>query len=133
MNQLKGFISRISSDDHMSIVEMNVLDEILKTIIIETTDTVPFLQIGNEMNILFKETEVSIAKNLTGKLSLQNKMPCRIKAIKKGRLLSSLLLDFKGMEISSVITSAAVEQLDLRVDDNITALVKTNEIIISPA
>lgn len=132
MNKLKGIISQVVSDDHMSIVEMKVGDVTLKTIVIETPASAPFLKPGNEINILFKETEVSIATNYSGKISLQNKLNCKIKAINKGRLLSMISLDFKGTDISSVITSAAVEQLDLKIDDEVTALVKTNEIIISP-
>lgn len=133
MNKLRGIISQVVSDEHMSIVEMKVNDVTLKTIVIETPATAPFLQTGNEINVLFKETEVSIATDYSGKISLQNKMNCQINNINKGRLLSTISLDFKGTNISSVITSAAVEQLDLKVDDMVTALVKTNEIIISPA
>ena len=132
MNKLKGIISQVVSDDHMSIVEMKVGDVMLKTIVIETPSSAPFLQTGNEINILFKETEVSIATDYSGKISLQNKMNCHIKAINKGRLLSTISLDFNGIDISSVITSAAVEQLELKINDEVTALVKTNEIIISP-
>lgn len=132
MNKLKGIISQVVSDEHMSIVEMKVNEVTLKTIVIETPDTASFLQAGNEINILFKETEVSIATDYSGKISLQNKMNCQIRAINKGRLLSTISLDFKGTDISSVITSAAVEQLNLKVNDEVTALVKTNEIIISP-
>ena len=132
MNKLKGIILQVNSDEHMSIVEMLVNDITLKTIVIETPSSAPFLKTGNKINILFKETEVSIATDYSGKISLQNRMDCKIRALNKGRLLSTISLDFKGMDITSVITSAAVEQLNLKINDEVTALVKTNEIIISP-
>lgn len=132
MNKLTGIILNVESDDHMSIVEMQVHDELLKTIVIETPSTVSFLKKGTEIKIMFKETEVSIAKNFSGGISLQNKMRCTVKEIKKGKLLSSVSLDFEGTEISSIITSAAVEQLELNLNDNVTALIKTNEIILAP-
>jgi molybdate transport system regulatory protein len=132
MNRLAGKIYNIKSDKHLSIIEMDVNGDTLKTIIIETESTVGFLKKGTPINLMFKETEVSIAKDFSGKISLQNKMECIIKEIKKGFLLSSLILDYNGNQISSVITSAAVEQLSLEVGDKVTALVKTNEIIIAP-
>lgn len=132
MNVLIGKIEKVNSNDFMSIIEMSANNELFKTIVIETPSTAPFLKTGNEIKIMFKETEVSIAKNLSGGISLQNKMKCNIKEIKKGKLLSNILLDFKGIEISSIITSSAVDQLKLEINNKVTALIKTNEIIISP-
>ncbi|HYX09121.1 MAG TPA: TOBE domain-containing protein [Bacteroidales bacterium] len=132
MNKLTGRIVNVASDNHMSILEMDVDGELLKAIVIETPETAPFLRKGNGINIMFKETEVSIAKDFSGVISLQNKMNCTVKEIKKGTLLSRVLLDFKGNEICSVITSAAVEQLGLSTANKITALIKTNEVMIAP-
>jgi molybdopterin-binding protein len=132
MNKLTGRIIDVASDDHMSILEMDVHGVILKAIVIEIPESAPFLQKGKEINIMFKETEVSIAKDFSGIISLQNKMSCTVKEIKKGTLLSRVLLDFNGNEICSVITSAAVEQLGLSVANKITALIKTNEVMIAP-
>jgi len=132
MNSLVGEISNIKSDEHFSIVEMMVDENIFKSIIIETPETVPFLKTGNKINIMFKESEVSIAKELKGRLSLQNKIPCIIKEIEKGKLLSKIILDFNSKKIVSVITTGAVEQLELKENDDVLALVKTNEVILAP-
>ena len=132
MNNLTGKVFSVKSDEHMSIVEMDVKGDIFKTIIIETPETVSFLRQGSPVNLMFKETEVSIGKNFTGKISLQNKMSCTVKEIKKGRLLSAIKLDYKGNLITSIITSAAVEQLELKEEEAVSALIKTNEIIVAP-
>ncbi|MEJ2614711.1 MAG: TOBE domain-containing protein [Ignavibacteriaceae bacterium] len=132
MNSLVGEIRNIKSDEHFSIVEMVVDENIFKSIIIETPETVPFLKTGNKINILFKESEVSIAKDLKGRISLQNKIPCKITGIEKGILLSKIILDFNSKKIVSVITTGAVEQLELKENDDVLALVKTNEVILAP-
>ena len=132
MNTLIGEISNIKSDEHFSIVEMIVDANIFKSIIIETPETVPFLKTGNKINIMFKESEVSIGKELKGRISLQNKIPCIIQKIEKGKLLSKIILDFNSKKIVSVITTGAVEQLELKENDNVLALVKTNEVILAP-
>ncbi len=132
MNKLSGKIINIKSDDHLSIIELQVGSDIFKSIVIETLETAPFLKKDANVNALFKETEVSIAKNLCGRISLQNKMKCTIKDIKKGKLLSQLTLDYNGNNIFSIITAAAVEQLELKKGDEVLALVKTNEVMITP-
>jgi molybdopterin-binding protein len=132
MNKLSGKIINIKSDNHLSIIELQVGEDVLKSIVIETPGTVSFLKKENYVNALFKETEVSIAKDFSGKISLQNKMECIIRKIKKGKLLSQLSLDYNGNNISSIITSAAVEQLELKKGDEVLALVKTNEVMITP-
>ncbi len=132
MNNLVGEISNIKSDEHFSIVEMIVDGIIFKSIIIETPETVPFLKTGNKISIMFKESEVSIAKDLKGRISLQNKIPCIIKEIEKGKLLSKIILDFNSRKIVSVITTGAVEQLELKENDDVLALVKTNEVLLAP-
>lgn len=122
----------VKSDEHFSLVEMEVNGITIKSIIIETAGSVPFLKTNSSVNIMFKETEVSIAKNLSGKISMQNKLPCSIKKIEKGKLLSKISLDCKGNKIISIITSAAVEQLELSRNDEVLALIKTNEVILAP-
>ncbi len=92
MNSLKGIIKSIKSDEHFSIVEIDSNGNTFKSIIIETADSAPFLKKGSDIKIMFKETEVSIAKNFSGMISMQNKMHCIIKEITKGKLLSKLIL-----------------------------------------
>lgn len=132
MNSLKGIITRIKSDEHFSLVEMEANGNTFKSIIIETPETVSFLKIGSHIKIMFKETEVSIAKEISGKISLQNKIPCTINKIEKGKLLSKIILNFKDVQIGSVITTGAVEQLALKENDEVLALIKTNEVILAP-
>ena len=132
MNRLSGKIKFIKSDEYFSIVEIDVNGVILNSIIIETPETVSFLKIGSPMNIMFKESEVSIAKNLSGKISLQNKIPCFVKKIERGKLLSKIFLDCKGSTINSIITTTAVEQLELKINDEVLAMVKTNEVMLAP-
>ena len=82
--------------------------------------------------MLFKETEVIIAKDFHGQISVQNKFGCIVKAIERGKLLAKVLLDYAGAEISSIITLNAVNTLEIKTGDSVTGLVKTNEISIVP-
>ena len=131
MNRLKGKIELINSHDELLLVELNVQKTKMKAIIIGKPTDYSYLEIGNEIAILFKETEVTISIDKILNISTQNKLTCTIDSIKKGQLLSQVNLNFNGVTLSSIITTTSVENLNLKHLDTVTALIKTNEIILS--
>ena len=131
MNVLPGKISAIESSDHMSIVKVDVKSVILSSVILETPESAVYLEKDQSLEVLFKETEVAIAKGNIGKISLQNQLPCEIRKIKQGQLLSEIELGFHEFTIRSIITTNAMKQLDLTVGEEVKALIKTNEIMLS--
>lgn len=130
MNKLKGKIMNIESSEHISIVDIDVEGDLFSSTIIETPETADYLRIGNEVFMLFKETEVSIGKALSGSLSLRNRLKSKIKAIEKGTILTKITLAYKGKSIVSIITTRSTNKLDLKVGDEVQGLVKANEVII---
>lgn len=131
MNTLKGIITKIEMSDSLSLVEIKVGAILFKTILIETPDTAPYLVNGNTINVIFKETEVVIGKGINHQISMQNKLIGTIIEIEQGGLLSKLTIETSVGKIRSIITSNAVEQLQLRVGEEVAAMIKTNEIMIS--
>ncbi|MDN5200111.1 TOBE domain-containing protein [Fulvivirgaceae bacterium BMA10] len=131
MNILKGEITEIESQGNLSLVKIQVGQTVLKSIVIETPATSNYLTRGNPVNVLFKETEVVIGKDINGHISLQNQLLCTINAIEKGKLLSKLTLEYNSEKIISIITTGAVDQLSLQKGDTVMAMVKTNEIMLS--
>ena len=130
MNKLQGKIMNIESSEHISIVDIDVEGDLFSTVIIETPETADYLRIEEEVFMLFKETEVSIGKALSGGLSLRNRLKSKIKTIEKGTVLTKITLDYKGKDIISVITTRSTNKLDLKVGDEVQGLVKANEVII---
>lgn len=128
MNKLNGHITQIESSDHMSIVEIDVDGDIFSSIVLETPSTAAYLKLGSPVTMLFKETEVSIGKNLSGLISLRNRFKGVIKRIEKSDILAKVVIDYKGKEIISVITSRSVKKLGLIDGDAVEWLVKTNEV-----
>jgi len=131
MNSLLGNITEITTDGSLSLVKLKVQNTVLTSIVIDTPETADYLKIGNEIKILFKETEVILAKEITGKISLQNKIDCRVHSFEKGNLLCKVILAFGNYKIVSVITRNAFDQLEIQENDSITAMIKTNEISLS--
>ncbi len=131
MNRLRGRIAAVESNGHMSLVDVTVGADAFTALLLETPQDAPYLVAGNAVDILFKETEVSLAKNLSGEISLRNRVRGIVRDIRRGTLLSEVVLDCHEHAISSVITSRAAARLNLQVGDAVEALVKANEVSLA--
>lgn len=130
MNRLRGIVTACESSDHLSLVDVDACGDIFTAVVVETPDSAPWLNPGSKVWVLFKETEVSLAKNLSGLISLRNRMAGRVTAIRKGHLLSEVRLDYRGAAVVSVITTRSVERLGLQEGDTVEGLVKANEVTL---
>ncbi|MBB4802625.1 molybdopterin-binding protein [Flavobacterium nitrogenifigens] len=131
MNVLKGIITEIQSHEGISLVKVKSHDFVFSSIVLDTPDTADYLKENKAVKVIFKETEVIISKDLNPKISVQNQIAYVVKSVKKGILLSQINLIADKLEIQSIITSNACEQLDLKENDNVIALIKTNEVSLS--
>ena len=131
MNSLKGEIEAIDVNGNLTLVGIKVGECHFKSIVVETPETVDYLHVGSKVNVLFKETEVIIGLGENMRISLRNKMISTITSVEKGKLLAKLVMQTNAGEVISIITSNAVENLDLREGGKVMAMVKTNEILLS--
>jgi molybdate transport system regulatory protein len=132
MNNLKGNITHIESIEHLSLVRIQVGSVEFKSIVIDTPESSDYLQVNRRVDVLFKESETVLARNLKGDISMQNRIEGKVVAIDKGKILSNIHLDCKGNRISSLITSLSVERMGIKIGVEVTALIKTNEIVLAP-
>lgn len=130
MNRLHGTIVAIDSNRHMSLVDVTVGGDVFTATLLETPETADYLRVGADVTLLFKETEASLAKNLSGLISLRNRFPAIVRSIERGNILSAVELDYAGKTLTSVITTRGVDRLQLAIGDAVEALVKANEIAL---
>lgn len=128
MNQLRGRIVCIESNDHVSLVDVEISGDTFSAMLLETPESAPYLAIGNEVQVLFKETEVSLAKDLSGQISLRNRVHGTVRHIRSGAILSEVVIDYRGQPLTSIITTRSVKRLALSEGDRIEALIKANEV-----
>jgi len=128
MNKLTGIITQIQKSGAIMLVDVDVDGHGFSALLIESASHPQWLQKGNSVDIVFKETEVSLAKGLSGLISMRNRMLCKVLQVERGELLSKITLQFQKHKITSAITSRAVDSLQISVGDQIEALVKANEI-----
>jgi len=132
MNSLKGHIKEVHFSGSLSLVTVELSDKILfKAILIETPKTASYLVVGQAVKVLFKETEVIVGKDMKHFISLQNRIRGVIMRIERGVLLCNIHIQTPAGDISSIITTNAVDELQLKEELSVWAMVKTNEIMLS--
>lgn len=131
MNILKGHIDSILVNGELSIVKVKVGNVLFSTILIDTPDTAPYLTLGNEVRVIFKETEVILGVGDMRGISLRNKIKGTVSHIESDMLLSKVTIDSEIGKITSLITSNAVKQLKIVLGLELTAMIKTNELMLS--
>jgi molybdate transport system regulatory protein len=130
MNKFRGRITRIESNDHVSLVDVDVGGDNFTATLLETPEDAAYLKVGNVVDVLFKETEVSLAKGLSGLISLRNRVMTTVKLMRSGVILSEVVMDYRGQPISSIITTGSIRRLDIKPGDEVEALVKANEVTL---
>ena len=128
MNKLSGIISKIQQSGAILLVDVDVDGHGFSAMLIESATQPEWLVAEKTVDIVFKETEVSLAKNLSGQISMRNRMKCIVQQIERGELLSKISLKFQEYLITSAITTRSVDSLQLAIGDEVEALVKANEV-----
>lgn len=128
MNVLEATITGIESSNHLSLVDLQVQGDPVTVVIVETEDTADYLKQGNRVAVTFKETEVALSAEPSVSISLRNRFSCTVVRISEGRILTAIDLDYKGTPLQSIMTTRSARELSLAPGDQVTALVKTNEV-----
>ena len=130
MNRLPGIVTAIQSAGHVALADVEALGGAMSALLIESDAQAPYLKPGAQVSVLFQETEVSLAKGLSGMISLRNRLMTRVKQVDKGEVLTRAVLDYRGQELVAIITSRSAERLRLVAGDEVEALIKANEVTL---
>ena len=131
VNRLQGTITDIKSEGSLSIVKVQCEGIVFSSIVIDTPESKSYLRVNEPINLVFKETEVIIGKGDVSKISLRNKLHGKVEEIERNNLLAKLTIKTNVGIIYSVITSNAVNNLQIVPGDEVWAMIKTNEVMLS--
>ena len=129
MNSIAGQISLIQSEGSFQLITVKAHNDSFRSIIIQSG--YEEYHKGDQVLLHFKETEVSLATKKVQEISLQNQIAGTIKEIEKDALLTRVVLETQHGLLSSIITTASAERLDLQVGKKAVAMIKTNEVMLS--
>ncbi len=127
MGKLKAKIKQIQNLDNLNIVNFDFLGTALSMMSLELREDV---KIGKTVILGIKPTTVAIGKDFSGEISFSNQIKGVIQSIALGELLSSIKILSNNTIIESIITSNSAKRLNLKVNDEIIAIIKASEISI---
>ena len=131
MNRLKGHIREIEVAGNLSRVTVELPTGIsVNAIVIETPETVSYLELNRTIHVLFKETEVILAKDPMVSLSLENRISGKITALNIGSLFCEVSVKTPAGAIQALISKATLDSWSLKTGTAVTAMVKMNEIML---
>ena len=133
MNRLPATISKLEHGDGIIIALAEVDAYTFTAQMIEPAAHKSAVQLGARVDLVFQESEVALARDLAGHISLSNRHAAKIMQMQSGELLCRVTLNFNGHSIVALITQQSATRLQLKLGDNIEWLVKANEMLIAPA
>ncbi len=126
MNKLEAKVINIDSLENLTIVQFKFKETTLSMMSLGLSN----IKIGSKVFLNINSSHIAIAKNLKGEISLSNQFECTIQKLTKGELLSSLILNYQGSILNSIITTNSLTRMDLKQNDKIIALIKASDLSI---
>ncbi|QOR62231.1 TOBE domain-containing protein [Sulfurovum sp. ST-21] len=127
MSKIIAKVSTIQSIETLNIVSFECRDTILTMVSLELGNEI---SVGREVLLNVKPTSMAVGKNIQGELSYSNQLNVKIAALSVGELLCSLKLQFHDFVLESIITTAAQKRMNLQVNDEVIALIKSTDLSI---
>ena len=128
MSQLVATIKKINSIDNLNIVEFDFHGLTLKMMSLDLNADV---QVSKKVKLSVKPTNISIAKNLIGEISLSNQIVATIENLENGQLLSSVSLKVHNTLLESIITVDSSKRMNLQIGESVTILIKASNLSIA--
>ena len=89
------------------------------------------LGVGDAVTVIVRGTDVMLAKTFSGLLSARNRVKGVVRRIIEGDVLSKVCVESQGDILHAYITNSSLKELCLREGDEVTAFVKSTELILS--
>ena len=127
MSNFIASIKKINSVDNLNIVEFDFNGLTLKMMSLDLNDDV---KIGKKVELSVKPSNISIAKNLIGEISLSNQIVATIQSLENGQLLTSVILKINDTLLESIITVDSSKRMNLQIGESVTILIKASNLSI---
>jgi molybdopterin-binding protein len=126
MNYLVAKVIGIESSENLTITQFQHKDDFLYMMSLE----LPNIEEGMMVKLAIKPLSIAIAKRFSGSISFSNRLFATVKSVDIGNLLCSIKLDYKGIEIESVMSKRAIKNMHLQENDTVVLLIKASDIFI---
>ena len=126
MNKILCEITKIENVESLNIVSFDFQGLNLKMMSLDLSN----IDIKSKVNLTVKSTHVSIAKQFEGNSSFENIFKAQLVDMECGQLLCNVKLKVNDIFLESIITLESFKKMDLKVQDEVTVLIKASDISI---
>lgn len=130
-NIFDGKIVAIKKGVTTSHVLIDVRGQILTASITEESVEGLGLKVGEAVKAVIKSSDVFVAIGPDLKISARNILSGKIVAIRKGVTTAHVLIDVKGQIVTASITEESVEELALKVGEDVLAVIKSSDVLVA--
>lgn len=127
MSQIIATIKNIRNVDSLNIIEFGFFNHTLKMVSLNLSKQI---SINKKVQLSIKPTNILIAKNLQGEISISNQLKAKIVKVENGELLSSILLKVEDTILESIITVDSSKNMNLVEDEEVLILIKASDLFI---
>ncbi len=131
MNILSGVIIEVSSHQGISLVDIRIGDDEFSSLIINSEATQEYIFKGNKVNLLFKETEISLKRYHEKSVKRQNKVVVDVVSIVRGQILSEVKVKYKNVVLTAIVLTRILNELALEVGKKAILILRSQEVLLS--
>ena len=131
-NQIQGTIEFLQQDKINASIGI-LLKSGVTIVSMITNDAVKSLglSVGDDVVAIFKSSNVLLSAANDFKISARNTIDGVVENITKGPINSEVIINIGNNEkITSVVSSEAIEELNLQIENKITAIIKSNDVMV---
>ena len=129
MNLISATVTEIKKHQNISTLSFDASGQKLSMVALEVDEK---LQVGTEVNLKAKATNIALAKDINSQLSISNQLKANVQEITHGEILCSVKLRFNEFTLESIITQNSAVAMNIQTGDEIIALIKASDISIAP-
>lgn len=131
-NQLPGTVTSVTEGDAVAVVRTNLTGGQDITSVV-TLDAVKELGIaeGTRVQVLVKSTEVALATDRVGGISIRNQIIGRVEGVTTGGAMAIVRIETDGGRLTAAVTKEAAEDLGLFAGSTVVALIKSTEVSLA--
>jgi molybdate transport system regulatory protein len=132
-NQFVGTIESVTAGPAMAAVHVRLTGGPDVTAAI-TTDAATDLNlaVGSAVRVLITSTEVSVAVDPVGRVSIRNQLPGTVQSVDHGAAMTVMKIELAGGGVlTSAITRESAQDLGLDPGQSVTALVKSTDVALA--
>lgn len=130
MNTIKATITEVKKCENISALSFYALGTRMSMVALDLNKK---FQVGITVTLKTEAKNISLSKEIQGKLSISNQLQGEVYEVTYGTILCNVKIKIEDSVLESIITQKSALEMDIKVGDKIIALIKANDVSIEPS